>query len=159
MLTYMYNNYTCIYPVVLLLHFRDIRVLTEDKSLDATGNHSCIIHLYYKTIPTTYVHVLYIYFVTFMISSTFMYLARQCYYPLRFTYLFNNIHIPSPLLSSNTHTPFSEPTPFITHTGPNCYVKPSAKSNCNRNALCHVCLAGDVNVPAKQRALSVCCIL
>lgn len=63
--------------------------------------------------------------------------------------------------SSPLHT-FSSPrsSPFLTHNGPNCYVKPSAKSNRKiiRNALCHVCLAGDVNLSAKKLAISVCCI-
>jgi hypothetical protein len=50
------------------------------------------------------------------------------------------------------------PPPFISHNGPMCYVKPFAKSNRKliRNAICHVCLAGDVDLPAKKLALSVC---
>ena len=53
---------------------------------------------------------------------------------------------------------FTEPSsPFILHNGPECYVKPSAKSNRKiiRNALCHVCLAGDVNASTKLLALKV----
>lgn len=50
-----------------------------------------------------------------------------------------------------------QPSPFIIHNGPDCYVKPTAKSNRKliRNALSHVCLAGDVNLPVQQRALTV----
>ena len=46
---------------------------------------------------------------------------------------------------------------FLTHNGPECYIKPQAKSNRRiiRNALCHVCLAGEVNMTVKQRALAV----
>lgn len=46
---------------------------------------------------------------------------------------------------------------LLGHNGPNCYVKPPAKSNKKliRNALCSVCLAGNVNLSAKQRALAV----
>ena len=46
---------------------------------------------------------------------------------------------------------------FLSHNGPECYVKPQAKSNRRiiRNALCHVCLAGEVNMTVKQRALAV----
>ena len=46
---------------------------------------------------------------------------------------------------------------FLTHDGPECYVKPLAKSNKRlvRNALCHVCLAGEANMTVKQRALAV----
>ena len=49
-------------------------------------------------------------------------------------------------------------SPFIVHDGPECYVRPSAKSNRKliRNALCHVCLAGEVNFSAKELALKVC---
>ena len=48
-------------------------------------------------------------------------------------------------------------THFLGHNGPECYVKPAGKSNRKliRNALCYVCLAGDVNLTAKQRALAV----
>lgn len=46
---------------------------------------------------------------------------------------------------------------FLTHNGPECYIKPQTKSNRRiiRNALCHVCLAGEVNMTVKQRALAV----
>jgi hypothetical protein len=49
-----------------------------------------------------------------------------------------------------------QPSSFITHNGPECYVKPPAKSNRQliKNAICHVCLAGDVNLSSKQRALT-----
>lgn len=49
------------------------------------------------------------------------------------------------------------PSSFIMHNGPDCYVKPSSKSNRQliRNAICHVCLAGDVNLSTKQQALRV----
>ena len=46
---------------------------------------------------------------------------------------------------------------FLTHNGPECYVRPQAKSNRKiiSNAICHVCLAGEVNMSLKQRALAV----
>lgn len=45
---------------------------------------------------------------------------------------------------------------FLTHDGPQCYIQPQLKSNKKliKNALCHVCLAGEVNVTIKQRALT-----
>jgi len=46
---------------------------------------------------------------------------------------------------------------FLSHDGPECYIKPQAKSNKRliKNALCHVCLAGEANMTVKQRALAV----
>ena len=65
-------------------------------------------------------------------------------------------HIPGSLTPTPTpsHTRLSE---YLNHNGPECYVKPQSKSNKKiiKNALCHVCLAGEVNVSLKQRALAV----
>ncbi len=46
---------------------------------------------------------------------------------------------------------------IITHTGPDLYIAPRAKSNKKliKNAISYVCLAGEPNVSAKQRALAV----
>ena len=46
---------------------------------------------------------------------------------------------------------------YLSHNGPECYTRPKTKSNKKiiRNAVCHVCLAGEANVSAKQRALAV----
>ena len=43
------------------------------------------------------------------------------------------------------------------YSGPECYVKPKAKSNLKiiRNAICAVCLAGEVNLSMKQKTLYV----
>lgn len=43
------------------------------------------------------------------------------------------------------------------YSGPQCYVKPKAKSNVKivRNAICAVCLAGEVNMSLKQKTLAV----
>lgn len=43
------------------------------------------------------------------------------------------------------------------YSGPECYVKPKAKSNLKivRNAICAVCLAGEVNLSMKQKILYV----
>ena len=46
----------------------------------------------------------------------------------------------------------------LSHNGPERNLKPAAKSNRKliKNALCHVCLAGEVNLATKHNALSVC---
>lgn len=48
---------------------------------------------------------------------------------------------------------------FISHmySGPDCYIKPKGKSNLKiiRNAICSVCLAGEVNTPLKLKTLAV----
>ena len=46
---------------------------------------------------------------------------------------------------------------ILSTSGPQCYVQPQLKSNKKliKNALCHACLAGEVNVSIKQRALTV----
>ena len=46
---------------------------------------------------------------------------------------------------------------YLSHNGPGCYVRPQTKSNKKliKNALCYVCLAGQANLPLKQRALAV----
>lgn len=58
--------------------------------------------------------------------------------------------------------PSPTPTPahsrqYLNYNGPDLYVKPQSKSNKKiiKNALCHVCLAGEVNLSLKQRALAV----
>ena len=61
--------------------------------------------------------------------------------------------IPSP-----TPTPaHSRQSQYLNYNGPDVYVKPQSKSNKKiiKNALCHVCLAGEVNLSLKQRALAV----
>ncbi len=51
------------------------------------------------------------------------------------------------------------PEPFSaqSYSGPVCYVKPKTKSNIKiiRNAICAVCLAGEVNLLLKQKTLYV----
>lgn len=51
----------------------------------------------------------------------------------------------------------TEPAPVVLYNGPECYVKPKAKSNLQiiRNAICAVCLAGVVNMSLKQKILVV----
>ena len=51
----------------------------------------------------------------------------------------------------------SRQSDYLIHNGPECYIKPQIKSNKKiiKNALCHVCLAGEVNLTIKQRALEV----
>ena len=46
---------------------------------------------------------------------------------------------------------------FLDHDGPECYVRPKIKSNRKiiKNAISYVCLAGEVNMSLKQRALDV----
>ena len=67
---------------------------------------------------------------------------------------------------NHQHTASATPTPtpthsrlseYLNHNGPECYVKPQVKSNKKiiKNALCYVCLAGEVNVSLKQRAIAV----
>ena len=43
------------------------------------------------------------------------------------------------------------------YKGPECYIKPKSKSNLKiiRNAICSVCLAGEVNMSLKQKTLAV----
>lgn len=61
--------------------------------------------------------------------------------------------IPSPTLTP-AHSRQSQ---YLNYNGPDVYVKPQSKSNKKiiKNALCHVCLAGEVNLSLKQRALAV----
>ena len=57
----------------------------------------------------------------------------------------------------------ASPTPTPAHSrtsmynGPNSYIKPQSRSNKKiiKNALCHVCLAGEVNASLKKQALAV----
>ena len=75
----------------------------------------------------------------------------------------------------STHEPLQAPAPqeqadtnaqaqpsadlgvVCSYNGPGCYIKPKAKSNLQiiRNAICTVCLAGDVNMSLKQKILVV----
>lgn len=60
--------------------------------------------------------------------------------------------------ASSTDLPtLSRQSDYLSHNGPGCYVRPQAKSNKKliKNALCYVCLAGQANLPLKQRALAV----
>ena len=43
------------------------------------------------------------------------------------------------------------------YRGPECYIKPKSKSNLKiiRNAICSVCLAGEVNMSLKEKTLAV----
>ena len=53
--------------------------------------------------------------------------------------------------------PVLEPAAVHVYSGPGCYVKPKGKTNLKiiRNALCAVCLAGEVNLTLKQKTLYV----
>lgn len=61
--------------------------------------------------------------------------------------------VPSP----NPTPAHSRQSHYMNYNGPDVYVKPQSKSNKKiiKNALCHVCLAGEVNLSLKQRALAV----
>lgn len=56
-----------------------------------------------------------------------------------------------------TTTGTSASSRLTEYKGPDCYIKPQTKTNKNliKNALRHVCLAGEANLSLKQRALAV----
>ena len=47
------------------------------------------------------------------------------------------------------------------YKGPECYIKPKSKSNLKiiKNAICSVCLAGEVNLSLKQKTLAVSSVI
>lgn len=63
---------------------------------------------------------------------------------------------PTSPIPLETHNKTKSAT-FLEYSGPNCYIKPKAKTNLQiiRNAICAVCLAGDVNNSLKQNVLKV----
>ena len=59
--------------------------------------------------------------------------------------------------NQHAHPAISTSSKLTEYKGPECYVKPQTKSNKKiiKNALCYVCLAGEVNLSLKQRAIAV----
>ncbi len=61
------------------------------------------------------------------------------------------------LVSDAPHMQDKRSTSYLEYSGPNCYTKPKTKTNLQivRNAICSVCLAGEVNNPIKESIVKV----